>query len=137
VLLVALNQADASAPSRSPVGRAAFAAESLRKQKKVRADDATMTQMPGMAHAGDGIWVNCVCPGFVETDMGASLASAQEALLGQSAKELTRERMRQIPLGRMERPAGVAEVIGFLVSPRAEYMKAPASSVDGGPLMHG
>ncbi|HEU0155334.1 MAG TPA: SDR family oxidoreductase [Stellaceae bacterium] len=58
-------------------------------------------------------------------------------LLGQSPEELARERMRQIPLGRMERPGDVAEVIGFLVSPRAEYMKGPASSVDGGPLMHG
>jgi enoyl-[acyl-carrier-protein] reductase (NADH) len=136
VLLVALNQADASAPSRSPIGQL-LPPNRCGSRKRCGADDATTTKCLALARAGGGIRVNCVCPGFVETDMGASLASAQEALLGQSAKELTRERMRQIPLGRMERPAGVAEVIGFLVSPRAEYMKAPASSVDGGPLMHG
>jgi 3-oxoacyl-[acyl-carrier protein] reductase len=42
-----------------------------------------------------------------------------------------------VPLGRMERPEDVANVIAFLVSPRAEYMTGQAISIDGGLVMHG
>ena len=90
-----------------------------------------------MAHAGDGIRVNCVCPGFVETDMWTAVANEQSALLSQSPEEFTRRQARRIPLGRMERPEDVANVIGFLVSPRSEYMTGQALSVDGGLVMQG
>ena len=97
----------------------------------------SMTKSLALAHAADGIRVNCVCPGFVETDMWTSLARQQGALLNQSPEEFTRQRRQQIPLGRMESPQDVANVIGFLVSPRAEYMTGQALSVDGGLVMHG
>ena len=97
----------------------------------------SMTKSLALAHAADGIRVNCVCPGFVETDMWAAVAREQGALLGQSPEDFTRQRVRQIPLGRMERPEDVANVIAFLVSPRSEYMTGQAVSVDGGLVMHG
>ena len=97
----------------------------------------SMTKSLALAHAGDGIRANCVCPGFVETDMWTSVAREQGALLKQSSEEFTRQRLRQVPLGRMERPEDVANVIGFLVSPRSEYMTGQALSVDGGLVMHG
>ena len=97
----------------------------------------SMTKSLALAHAADGIRVNCVCPGFVETDMWASVAREQGALLNQSPEEFTRRRLHQIPLGRMERPEDVANVIGFLVSPRSEYITGQALSVDGGLVMHG
>jgi NAD(P)-dependent dehydrogenase (short-subunit alcohol dehydrogenase family) len=97
----------------------------------------SMTKSLALAHAADGIRVNCVCPGFVETDMWTSLAREQGVLLNQSPEEFTRQRLHQIPLGRMERPEDVANVIGFLVSPRSEYMTGQALSVDGGLVMHG
>lgn len=97
----------------------------------------SMTKSLALAHAGDGIRVNCVCPGYVETDMWAALARDQGTLLGQSPEEFTRQRRRQVPLGRMERPEDVANAIGFLVSSRAEYMTGQALSVDGGLVMHG
>ena len=61
----------------------------------------SMTKSLAIAHAADGIRVNCVCPGFVETDMWTSVAREQAALLNQSPEEFTRRRVRQIPLGRM------------------------------------
>ena len=67
----------------------------------------------------------------------ASVVREQAALLSQSPEEFTRRRVRQIPLGRMERPEDVANVIGFLVSPRSGYMTGQALSVDGGLVMHG
>jgi len=97
----------------------------------------SMTKSLAVAHAADGIRVNCVCPGFVETDMWAAVARDQSALLNRSPEEFTRRQTRLIPLGRMERAEDVANVIGFLASPRADYMTGQALSVDGGLVMHG
>ena len=97
----------------------------------------SMTKSLALAHAADGVRVNCVCPGFVETDMWTAVAREQGALLGMSAEEFTRQRQRTVPLGRMERPEDVAAVIGFLASDRAGYMTGQALSVDGGLVMHG
>jgi meso-butanediol dehydrogenase/(S,S)-butanediol dehydrogenase/diacetyl reductase len=97
----------------------------------------SMTKSLALAHAADGVRVNCVCPGFVETDMWTRVAREQGALLGMSAEEFTRQREKAVPLGRMERPEDVAAVIGFLASDRAGYMTGQALSVDGGLVMHG
>jgi 3-oxoacyl-[acyl-carrier protein] reductase len=97
----------------------------------------SMTKSLALAHAGDGIRVNCVCPGFVETDMWTKVAREQSAILGMSADEFTQQRAKTVPLGRMERAEDVANVIGFLASPRAGYMTGQALSVDGGLVMHG
>jgi NAD(P)-dependent dehydrogenase (short-subunit alcohol dehydrogenase family) len=97
----------------------------------------SLTKSLALAHAADGVRVNCVCPGFVETDMWAQVAREQGALLGQTPEEFTRRRREAVPLGRMERPEDVAAVIGFLCSPRAAYMTGQALSVDGGLVMHG
>jgi len=96
----------------------------------------SITKSLALAHAADGIRVNCVCPGFVETDMWTLVAREQGALLGMSSEEFTRQRLAQIPLGRMERPEDVASVIGFLASPRAGYMTGQAINVTGGVIMH-
>ncbi|PYN36110.1 MAG: hypothetical protein DMD98_07735 [Candidatus Rokuibacteriota bacterium] len=96
----------------------------------------SITKSLALAHARDGIRVNCVCPGFVETDMWTVVAREQGALLGLSPEEFTRQRLAQVPLGRMERPEDVASVIAFLASSRAGYMTGQAISVDGGLVMH-
>ena len=97
----------------------------------------SMTKSLALAHAADGVRVNCVCPGFVETDMWTMVARDQGALLGLTPEEFTRRRLESVPLGRMERPEDVANVIAFLCSPRAAYMTGQALSVDGGLVMHG
>src|SRR5271169_3909611 len=97
----------------------------------------SMTKSLALAHAADGVRVNCVCPGFVETHMWASLVQELGPLFKQSPEEFTRRSLHQIPLGRMERPEDVANVIGFLVSPRSDYITGQALSVDGGLIMHG
>jgi NAD(P)-dependent dehydrogenase (short-subunit alcohol dehydrogenase family) len=96
----------------------------------------SMTNSLALAHAADGIRVNCVCPGFVETDMWTSVAREQGKILGMSPEEFTRRRLAQVPLGRMERPEDVANVIGFLASSKSGYMTGQALSVDGGLVMH-
>ena len=96
----------------------------------------SITKSLALAHAADGIRVNCVCPGFVETDMWTVVAREQGVLLGMTPEAFTGQRLAQIPLGRMERPEDVANVIGFLVSSKAGYMTGQAVNVTGGVIMH-
>jgi NAD(P)-dependent dehydrogenase (short-subunit alcohol dehydrogenase family) len=96
----------------------------------------SITKSLALAHAADGIRVNCVCPGFVETDMWIAVAREQGALMGLAPEEFTRQRAAQVPLGRMERAEDVANVIGFLASERAAYMTGQAINVTGGLIMH-
>jgi meso-butanediol dehydrogenase / (S,S)-butanediol dehydrogenase / diacetyl reductase len=96
----------------------------------------SMTKSLALAHAADGIRVNCVCPGFVETDMWSVVSRDQGKLLGMTPEEFTRQRAAQVPLGRMEKPEDVAHVVAFLAGPRSDYMTGQALSVDGGLVMH-
>src|SRR3989440_5073804 len=91
----------------------------------------SMTKSLALAHAADGIRVNCVCPGFVETDMWTAVSRELSVITGRSPEQFNAARRAQVPLGRMERAEDVANVIAFLASPRAEYMTGQAISIDG------
>ena len=70
------------------------------------------------------ITVNCVAPGFIETDMTKALLEAQrEALL------------KQIALGRLGRSEEVAAAVAFLASPAAGYVTGSTIHVNGGMYM--
>jgi NAD(P)-dependent dehydrogenase (short-subunit alcohol dehydrogenase family) len=97
----------------------------------------SMTRSLALAHAADGVRVNCVCPGIVETDMIFQVdREAGEGLLGLPPGEYLRQRVEQIPLGRIEKPEDVANVVGFLASGKSSYMTGQAINVTGGLVMH-
>jgi 3-oxoacyl-[acyl-carrier protein] reductase len=65
--------------------------------------------------------VNCVCPGFIQTDM--------TDVLPQEAKDMA---MAQIPMQRMGQPEDIAKAVGFLASEASGYITGQTLSVDGG-----
>ena len=70
------------------------------------------------------ITVNCVAPGFIDTDMTKELPDAQrEALQG------------KIALGRLGKPEEIAAVVGFLATPAAAYVTGATLHVNGGMYM--
>ncbi len=70
------------------------------------------------------ITVNCVAPGFIETDMTKSLEESQTAAL-----------LGQIPLGRLGSAADIAHAVAFLASPQAGYITGTTLDVNGGMYM--
>ena len=72
-----------------------------------------------------GITVNCVAPGFIETDMTKSLTEAQTGAL-----------MAQIPLGRLGQASDIAHAVAFLASPNAGYITGTELHVNGGMFMN-
>ncbi|WP_284447298.1 3-oxoacyl-ACP reductase FabG [Fluviibacter phosphoraccumulans] len=68
-----------------------------------------------------GITVNCVAPGFIDTDMTKALDDSQKAML-----------LGNIPLGRLGTPEDIAAAVGFLVSPAAAYVTGSTIHVNGG-----
>jgi NAD(P)-dependent dehydrogenase (short-subunit alcohol dehydrogenase family) len=97
----------------------------------------SMTKSLAVAHAGDGIRANCVCPGIVETDMIFQIdREAGEKLFGLKPGEYLKQRVEQIPLVRIEAPEDVANVVGFLASGKSSYMTGQAINVTGGLVMH-
>jgi 3-oxoacyl-[acyl-carrier protein] reductase len=71
-----------------------------------------------------GITVNCVAPGFIETDMTRSLAADQVKRL-----------VENVPLGRLGRVDDIAQAVLFLCSPAAAYITGATLHVNGGMYM--
>ncbi|WZV76315.1 3-oxoacyl-ACP reductase FabG [Burkholderia pseudomallei] len=71
-----------------------------------------------------GITVNCVAPGFIDTDMTKVLPQEQQTAL-----------KTQIPLGRLGSPEDIAHAVAFLASPQAGYITGTTLHVNGGMFM--
>ena len=86
-----------------------------------KAGVAGMTRALARELASRNITVNCVAPGFIETDMTAHLPEEQQkSLLG------------QIPLGHLGKPQDIAHAVAFLASPQAAYITGQELHVNGG-----
>jgi 3-oxoacyl-[acyl-carrier protein] reductase len=70
------------------------------------------------------ITVNCVAPGFIDTDMTRSLSSDQQQSL-----------IQHIPLGRLGQPEDIAAAVVFLASPAASYITGSTLHINGGMYM--
>ena len=97
----------------------------------------SLTRSLAAAYAKEGVRVNCVCPGLVDTEMWKQIdREVGVELLGKQPGEYWQERIATIPMGRAEQPEDVARVVGFLASSRASYMTGQAINVTGGMITH-
>jgi 3-oxoacyl-[acyl-carrier protein] reductase len=83
-----------------------------------------LTKSAARELASRGITVNCVAPGFIETDMTDKLT-----------EELKNQMLAQIPLSRLGQPEDIARAVKFLASGESSYMTGQTIHVDGGMYM--
>jgi NAD(P)-dependent dehydrogenase (short-subunit alcohol dehydrogenase family) len=84
----------------------------------------SMTKSFARAYAKDGILVNAVAPGSVDTRMMAGIND-----------EALRTVLDGVPLGRLSEPAEIARVVAFLASDACSYMTGATVDVNGGAVM--
>ncbi len=70
------------------------------------------------------VTVNCVAPGFIDTDMTRELTEDQKAVM-----------LEQIPLGRLGAPEEIAALVGFLCSEESGYITGETLHINGGMYM--
>jgi NAD(P)-dependent dehydrogenase (short-subunit alcohol dehydrogenase family) len=93
-----------------------------------------MTKCVALENAKNGINVNAICPGVVETDI---IRSAQQKMLetGMSAGEFKAAIEGQIPMGRMLQPDEIAPIATYLASPESNGMTGQTITISGGMRM--
>jgi 3-oxoacyl-[acyl-carrier protein] reductase len=89
-----------------------------------KAGVAGMTRALAKELGSRNITVNCVAPGFIETDMTAGLGEDQQKTL-----------LAQIPLGQLGKPSDIAHAVVYLASPQASYVTGQELHVNGGMYM--
>jgi 3-oxoacyl-[acyl-carrier protein] reductase len=89
-----------------------------------KAGVAGMTRALAREIGSRGITVNCIAPGFIDTDMTKVLPEEQRTAL-----------TAQIPLGRLGSPEDIAHAVAFLASPFAGYITGTTLHVNGGMYM--
>ena len=96
----------------------------IKPMMKARTGVAGMSRALAREVASRGITVNCVAPGFIETDMTRALPEEQVAALKQ-----------QIPSGRLGQADDIAAAVLYLASPAASYVTGVTLPVNGGMYM--
>ena len=89
-----------------------------------KAGVAGMTRALARELGSRNITVNCVAPGFIATDMTATLPPEQHKAL-----------LTQIPLGHLGQPSDIAHAVAYLASPQAAYVTGQELHVNGGMFM--
>lgn len=81
------------------------------------------TRSLSLDHGADGVRINCVCPGLIDTAMADWMTSRPEAL---------EEWRQRVPAQRIGIPEDIAAMVSFLASPDADYIHGAVLVVDGG-----
>ena len=91
-----------------------------------------LTKAMALEFAARKITVNCVCPGWVKTPMQDREIVWEGEMRGMKPEDVRQSYIDNTPLGRLCYPEDVADVVGFLVSPQAQFLTGEAIDVAGG-----
>jgi len=83
----------------------------------------------------EGVQVNAICPGWVNTDMAWEGIDGFAEAIGGTREEAYAEAMKAVPLGRMSEPEDVAGTVRWLLSPDARGVTGQAIDQNGGAFM--
>jgi NAD(P)-dependent dehydrogenase (short-subunit alcohol dehydrogenase family) len=92
----------------------------------------SLTRSAALAFAAQGITVNAVCPGVVDTPITRKIHEDRAKALGITPEESLSRMVARIPLGRLETPDDVAGAVSFFCSSDAGYITGQALNVCGG-----
>ena len=95
-----------------------------------------LTRALSVELAAHQITVNAYCPGAVDTDMWDQIDREAGARFGKPPGQLKAEALGQIPLGRLEVPDDVANLVAWLASDQSSYMTGQAINIEGGGTFH-
>jgi NAD(P)-dependent dehydrogenase (short-subunit alcohol dehydrogenase family) len=85
--------------------------------------------------SGDGILVNALCPGWVDTDMAQEGLQGFADALKVSKEDAYKEAMKQVPLGKMSKPEEVAQLVAYLISEEQTSFTGQTLDINNGALM--
>ncbi len=100
----------------------------------MRSGVASLAKSLSRSLAVDGLRVNCIVPGIVETDRIKALVANQAKAKAVSAEEQRAQMEAQVPMGRFGSPEEFARTATFLLSPAASYINGETVTVDGGTM---
>jgi 3-oxoacyl-[acyl-carrier protein] reductase len=90
------------------------------------------TKSMSLQYAPDGILINTVAPGSIDTPRQVGNRQREAEVTGKSVEEIRMARVKDIPLGRLGRAEEVANLIVFLASECSSYMTGTCVTIDGG-----
>ena len=96
----------------------------------------SVTQSAALSFASQGITVNAICPGVVETPMTSGIHQIRAGALGITPEESLARMVARIPLGHPAKTDDIAKVVSFLCSPDAAYITGQSLNVCGGMEMN-
>jgi NAD(P)-dependent dehydrogenase (short-subunit alcohol dehydrogenase family) len=94
-----------------------------------------LTKVMALELAGNGVRVNCICPGQIATDLEKWRFGLEAQFYGSTIEERENVMCRTIPLKRIGKPEEVGDLVVFLASDRSAYMTGQAINITGGQLM--
>lgn len=94
-----------------------------------------LTQAMAFELSSNQITVNAVCPGFVETPMQDRELAWEAELKGTTIENVRDSWISDTPLGRLQKPEDVANVVGLLLSEKANFLTGESISANGGAFM--
>ena len=132
-LMVADGRGGAIVNMASQAGRRGEAASAIYAATK--AATISLTQSAALALIRQGVRVNAVAPGVVDTEMWDLVDRLHAEQLGREPGQTRREAGLAVPAGRMGRPDDIAATVVFLASPEAGYVVGQTINVDGGNVL--